>query len=170
MACLEEPLVESLLSPKTNMGAWIWTNHTTSGTISFEQIRPKWSCLSIMHSTIHCVYKSTIRKNSLLSNTGPNWVMQHDNHPSTQQSYSRMAEEGNNPDAAMLWKDKTLKELWMDKSLQPAELKWSSIVKIQVQIPPQWCERPIRSRGKWLFESGVLSFSDIASACWLSSC
>lgn len=44
--------------------------------------------------------------------------MQHDNHPSTQQSYSRMAEEENNPDAAMLWNDKTLKELWMNKRLQ----------------------------------------------------
>ena len=31
--------------------SWIWTNHKTSGTMSFGQTRPKWRCLVIMHSS-----------------------------------------------------------------------------------------------------------------------
>ena len=41
---------ESLFSLKS-LQSCIWTNHKTSGTMSFGQTRPKWRCLVIMHSS-----------------------------------------------------------------------------------------------------------------------
>ncbi len=57
MACLEGLPKESLFDIKKHGStvklsqSCIWTNHKTSRAMYFEQMRPKWRCLAIMHSS-----------------------------------------------------------------------------------------------------------------------
>jgi len=68
MACLEGLAGESFFSLKATwrhglgLQSCIWTNHKTSGTMSFGQTRTKWRCLAIMHSATVAMFKVQRRK------------------------------------------------------------------------------------------------------------